>query len=210
MAIDKVSSAVVHRLPRYYRHLQELASSGVVRISSKSLAQRMGLTASQIRQDLNCFGGFGQQGYGYNVESLKNEIGEILGFRNQYRAVMIGVGNIGHALISNFNFKLCGFSLDAAFDIDPSVTGTRVGDVPVYHMDELDQYLKTRHVDIGVLAIPKEAAPSIAERLTNGGVKGLWNFTNIDLHLDTDRVKVENVHFSDNLMVLCYRLTKEN
>ena len=206
---DKVSSAVVHRLPRYYRHLQELTSGGVVRISSKVLAQRMGLTASQIRQDLNCFGGFGQQGYGYNVQSLKTEIEQILGFDNQYRAVIIGVGNIGRALINNFDFALHGFRLEAAFDQNPDIAGREIGSVKVYHADELEIYLKEHRVDVGVLAIPKEVAPAVAERLMKAGIKGLWNFTNMDLHIDTDAVKVENVHFSDSLMVLCYRMSKD-
>lgn len=209
MAKDKISIAVIRRLPRYYRHLDELLQSGVTRMSSRQLAQRMGITASQIRQDLNCFGGFGQQGYGYNVEYLKNEIAAILGVNKLYKAIILGVGNIGRALINNFSFEKRGFQLLAAFDVTEDVVGTEIGGVPVFHIDGLEAYIKENKPDVGVLTLPRSAAPEVASRLVNSGIHGLWNFTNIDLHLDNDSVKVENVHFSDSLMTLCYRLGED-
>lgn len=205
----KVSIAVIRRLPRYYRHLWELRQQGVVRISSGALGKAMGLTASQIRQDLFCFGGFGQQGYGYNVEKLREEIGSILGIDRGHTAVVLGVGNLGHALIQNFKFGNNGFRVEAAFDIDDEVIGTSVGNIPVYSIDELDEYLVQHRVDVGVITVPRGVAPVMAERLVRGGVKGIWNFANVELKLqEAQDVVVENVHFSDSLLTLSYMISK--
>jgi len=209
MAKEKVSQAVVRRLPRYFRHLEELELAGVVRVSSSQLARRMGITASQMRQDLNCFGGFGQQGYGYNVEKLRHEIASILGLDNRTNAVIIGVGNIGRALINNFSFERRGFNLAAAFDLSPQVAGTVLNGVPIHHINTLEDYFGTHATEVAVLTLPAQAAPPMAERLVRCGVRGLWNFTNTDLHLINDAVMVENVHFGDSLMTLCYRLRQE-
>ena len=204
----KVSVAVIRRLPRYYRHLSELMQQGTVRISSSALGRSMGLTASQIRQDLFCFGGFGQQGYGYNVEKLREEIGDILGINRGHTAVVLGAGNLGHALIQNFKFGNNGFNLEAAFDIDDAVIGTSVGNIPVYGIDELDEYLRLHRVDIGVLTVPRSVANTMAEQLVRGGVKGIWNFTNLELKLEgAQDVVVENVHFADSLLTLSYMIS---
>ena len=205
----KVSIAVIRRLPRYYRHLSELRQQGTVRISSGALGRAMGLTASQIRQDLFCFGGFGQQGYGYNVEKLREEIGEILGINRGHTVVVLGVGNLGHALIQNFKFGNNGFSVEAAFDIDDDVIGTNVGNIPVYSIDELDDFLTQHRVDVGVITVPRSVAATMAERLVRGGVKGIWNFANVELKLeDAQDVVVENVHFADSLLTLSYMISK--
>ena len=205
---SKVSIAVIRRLPRYYRHLSELKQEGTVRISSSALGKAMGLTASQIRQDLFCFGGFGQQGYGYNVEKLRDEIGEILGINRGHTAVVLGVGNLGHALIQNFKFGNNGFNVEAAFDIDDAVIGTSVGNIPVYGVDELDDYLALHRVDVGVLTVPRSVAPAMAEQLVRGGVKGIWNFANVELKLENaEHVVVENVHFADSLLTLSYMIS---
>ena len=204
----KVSVAVIRRLPRYYRHLSELMQQGTVRISSSALGRAMGLTASQIRQDLFCFGDFGQQGYGYNVEKLREEIGDILGINRGHTAVVLGVGNLGHALIQNFKFGNNGFNVEAAFDIDDAVIGTSVSNIPVHDIDELDEYLKLHRVDIGVLTVPRSVANSMAEQLVRGGVKGIWNFANVELKLENARdVVVENVHFADSLLTLSYMIS---
>lgn len=202
----KVSIAVIRRLPRYYRQLSELRQRGVVRISSGALAKDMGLTASQIRQDLFCFGGFGQQGYGYNVEKLREEIGGILGINRGNTAVILGAGNLGHALIRNFKFGNNGFSVTAAFDVEDSLVGTKIGSVQVYHADELEEYLRTYRVDVGVLTVPRAFAAEMAQKLADGGVKGIWNFANVELKLDKPDVVVENVHFSDSLLALSYMI----
>lgn len=205
----KVSIAVIRRLPRYYRHLSELRQQGTVRISSGALGRAMGLTASQIRQDLFCFGGFGQQGYGYNVEKLRDEIGEILGINQGHTAVVLGVGNLGHALIQNFKFGNNGFRVEAAFDIDDDVIGTSVGNIPVYSIDELDDFLAQHRVDVGVITVPRSVAANMAERLVRGGVKGIWNFANVELKLENAQdIVVENVHFADSLLTLSYMISK--
>ena len=205
----KVSIAVIRRLPRYYRHLSELRQQGTVRISSGALGRAMGLTASQIRQDLFCFGGFGQQGYGYNVEKLRDEIGEILGINCGHTAVVLGVGNLGHALIQNFKFGNNGVRVEAAFDIDDDVIGTSVGNIPVYSIDELDDFLAQHRVDVGVITVPRSVAATMAERLVRGGVKGIWNFANVELKLEgAEDVVVENVHFADSLLTLSYMISK--
>ncbi len=208
MQRENVSMAVIRRMPKYYRYLHELHKNGVTRISSRALAESMGLTASQVRQDFNCFGGFGQQGYGYNVQTLCNEIASIIGIDRMHKAIIIGVGNIGHALLNNFDFLKCGFTMLAAFDTNPDLVGTSVNDVPIYHIDELSAFNEKNPVEVAVLTLPKSPAPQMAERLVNMGVRGIWNFTNIDLQLKNPDITVEDVHFADSLMTLCYRITK--
>lgn len=202
----KVSTAVIRRLPRYYRHLSELQRKGVVRISSSALGKAMGLTASQIRQDLFCFGEFGQQGYGYKVDVLREEIGEILGINRGHTVIVLGAGNLGRALIENFKFANNGFQLLAAFDVNESVGGQIAG-VPVYHIDQLEEFLREHPVSVGLLTVPKAAALSMAERLVEGGVKGIWNFTNYELSFPERDVVVESVHFSDSLLTLSYLIS---
>ena len=205
---DKVSNAVIRRLPRYYRHLTELRDHGVVRVSSKALGKDMGLTASQIRQDLFCFGEFGQQGYGYKVESLREAIGEILGIHRGHTVVVLGAGNLGRALIENFRFNRNGFQLLAAFDVNASV-GHELSGVPVYHIDRLEDFLKEHPVSVGLLTVPKSAAQEISERLAQAGVRGIWNFTNYELSVPNEDVIVENVHFSDSLLTLSYLISQK-
>lgn len=207
MKKEKVSNAVIRRLPRYYGQLDALYQVGVVRISSSALGKAMNLTASQIRQDLSCFGEFGQQGYGYNVESLRNEIAEILGMNNGHTAIILGAGNLGRALMRNFQFSQNGFHLAAAFDTDPALVGTRIAGVPVLAIDTLDDYLAAHPTSVGVLTVPQSIAISTAQRLIKGGVKGLWNFTNIELGIRDKGVVVENVHFADSLLALSYLIS---
>jgi len=209
MKKTKISTAVIRRLPRYYRHLDDLHRSGTVRISSSALATSMGLTASQIRQDLSCFGEFGQQGYGYNVERLRAEVADILGMNNRHTAIILGAGNLGRALIENFPFQTNGFRLAAAFDVDPTVVGTRLGGIPVYHIDTLEDYIADHPVNVGVLTVPVAVAIDTAQRLVNSGVRGVWNFTNVELPITDPSVKVENVHFADSLLTLSYMISEE-
>ena len=206
MKKENISDAVIRRLPRYYRQLTELCNRGIVRISSHSLGQEMNITASQIRQDFSCFGEFGQQGYGYNVEELRAEIGHILCVDNDHHLIMIGVGNLGHALLQNFHFSEAGFTVDAAFDVSPAVIGTAINDVPVYSMEELDGFLKDHTVDVVVLTVPQSVAQETADRLTGQGIKGFWNFTNVELSCADPEVKFENIHFADSLLTLSYRI----
>lgn len=209
MRREDVSMAVIRRMPKYYRYLDELHQNGVDKISSRALAEQMGLTASQIRQDFNCFGGFGQQGYGYHVDTLRNEIASIIGIDRKHSAVIFGVGNIGRALIRNFNFEQCGFRLLAAFDADKAMAGDVINKIPVLHIDELERFFKENQVDIAILTIPGVYASGMAEQLANLGIKGIWNFTNVELQMKNHDVIVEDVHFSDSMMTLCYRITEE-
>lgn len=204
----KVSTAVIRRLPRYYRHLSELQQAGVVRISSSALGKSMGLTASQIRQDLFCFGEFGQQGYGYKVDSLKEEIGEILGINRGHTVVVLGTGNLGRAIIQNFKFSSNGFRLLAAFDVNPNVVGTSIAGVPVYHADQLEAFLAEHPVSVGMLTVSISAAQSVCDRLVQAGVRGIWNFTNHELDIREKDVVVESVHFSDSLLALSYMISQ--
>ena len=206
MKKENISDAVIRRLPRYYRQLTDLCNRGVVRISSHSLGQEMNITASQIRQDFSCFGEFGQQGYGYNVEELRAEIGHILGVDNNHHLVMIGVGNLGHALLQNFPFSHTGFTVDAAFDVSPTVIGTSVNGVPIYSMNDLDSFIREHSVDVVVLTIPQSVAQDIANRLIDLGVRGFWNFTNVELSSPNPDVQFENIHFADSLLTLSYRI----
>lgn len=201
----KVSIAVIRRLPRYYRYLSDLLMMDITRVSSKELSARMGITASQIRQDLNCFGGFGQQGYGYNVESLYNEIGNILGVTRKFNAIIIGAGNMGQALAHYGNFEKRGFDIVGIFDVKPELIGTKMKNVEIMHLDKVEEFAKNNHVDIGIITVPYEQTPDVAERLAGIGVKGLWNFSPMDLKLPYDIV-IENVHLSDSLMVLGYKI----
>jgi AT-rich DNA-binding protein len=202
----EISKAVVNRLPRYYRYLGDLLEKDVVRISSKELSEKMKVTASQIRQDLNNFGGFGQQGYGYNVEYLHSEIGKILGLDTKYNIIIIGAGNLGLALANYADFERRGFYVKCIFDINPSLIGTYIRGIPVRAGDELEEYLKNNKVDIAAITVPKTKAPGIASELVKWGVKGIWNFAPTDLNLPKE-VTVENVHLAESLMKLSYKLS---
>ena len=208
MKRQNVSDAVIRRLPRYYRYLDDLHIRGTVRISSSTLGEKMGITASQIRQDLSCFGEFGQQGYGYNVEELRSEIGHILGVDNQHSIIIVGVGNLGRALMQNFHFHDTGFLLEAAFDVSPALVGSRVAGTPILDMTELDQFVRARRPDVAVLTVPQAAAQATANRLIDLGVRGFWNFTNVELSSDDPGVRFEDVHFADSLLTLSYRITE--
>lgn len=210
MKKEKISSAVIRRLPRYYRHLDDLLRAGTVRISSSSLARSMGLTASQIRQDLSCFGGFGQQGYGYNVERLRSEVADILGMNRDHTVAILGAGNLGRALMENFPFKSNGFRLVAAFDVDPELVGAQISGTPVYHVDELERRLRDEPVSVCVLTVPAGVAEPTALRLARCGVTGIWNFTNVELpQQDMPSVQIEDVHFADSLLTLSYMISEE-
>lgn len=209
MKRNHVSSAVIRRLPRYYRHLDDLRQLGVERVSSSALGHALGLTASQIRQDLSCFGEFGQQGYGYNVETLREEVAQILGMDQGHTAVIIGAGNLGRALIENFRFSLHGFRLLAAFDVLPDVVGSKIAVIPILHIDQLEEFAARNPVNVGVLTVPKDVAVETAERLVRLGVRGIWNFTNMELSISDPSIVVENVHFGDSLLALSYMISEE-
>lgn len=200
----KVSNNVIRRLPRYLRKLDELSESGVDKISSRQLGDLLGLTSSQVRQDFNCFGEFGQQGYGYNVAALRAQIAGIMGMERGFTAILVGVGNIGRALMENFCFADWGVKLAAAFDIKPALIGTEFNGVHIYGMDELESYLAEHDTDISVLTVPKTAAIPVTERLTKSGIDAIWNFTNVELTEPNSSTIVENVHFSDSLLSLSY------
>ncbi len=204
----KVSNNVIRRLPRYLRKLDELTENGVSRISSFELGQQLGLTPSQIRQDFSCFGEFGQQGYGYNVVALRGQIAVILGMDRGYKAILIGVGNIGHALMDNFCFSDWGFQLSAAFDVKPELFGTTFNGVPIYSAEFLGDYLDTQHPDIAVLTVPKDAAIRVTKLLTEHGIEAIWNFTNVELTEPNSDTIVENIHFSDSLLSLSYYVSE--
>ena len=201
-----VSSAVIKRLPRYHRYLSELMREGIFRISSAQLSRLMNVTASQIRQDLNCFGGFGQQGYGYNVKYLHSKISELLGVNEGFRAVIVGAGNLGRALAATHMFDRRGVVRVAMFDVDPNLVGTKICDTPVYHVDELYEFCKRENISIGVLSVPKDAAREVSETMIKAGVKGLWNFANMELEFANEDVVIENIHLGDSLMKLCYEI----
>ena len=200
----KVSNNVIRRLPRYLRKLDELQENGISRISSFELGQQLGLTPSQIRQDFSCFGEFGQQGYGYNVSGLREQIASILGMDRGYRAILVGVGNIGHALMDNFSFAECGVELAAAFDVKESLIGTEFKGVPILAETQLEEYLKTHDIAVAVLCVPKEVAVNVTKILTDNGIEAIWNFTNMELTEPNSPIIVENVHFSDSLLSLSY------
>ncbi|MBR1663252.1 MAG: redox-sensing transcriptional repressor Rex [Ruminococcus sp.] len=201
-----VSASVIKRLPRYYRFLGELIKQGTERISSRELAALMKLTASQIRQDLNCFGGFGQQGYGYNVEELHTQIGRILGVDRKFSTILIGAGNLGRAIASHINFESRGCLLIGMFDSNPKMTGKAVAGSTVRHTDELEFFCRTHKPEVAVLCIPKDNTQAIAEQLVGLGVKAFWNFSHYDLSVDHENIVVENVHLGDSLLTLTYRV----
>lgn len=201
----RVSEAVIRRLPKYYRYLMELKKNGVKRVSSNELGQKMGLTASQIRQDFNCFGGFGQQGYGYNVAELCEEFKKILGLDRQYNMVVVGAGNLGQALANYSGFEREGFFIRAMFDVNPRLIGMSIRGIEIYDVDDLRSYAASHNIDIGVICTPKEKAQEVAELLVSCGIKYIWNFAPIDVVLPND-VIVENVHLSDSLYILSYRI----
>ena len=203
----KISDAVVRRLPRYYRYLDDLHSKGIVRISSSTLGERMGITASQIRQDLSCFGEIGQQGYGYNVEYLYQEIGRILGLDKTHHLIIVGAGNLGQALANYMNFERRGFIFTGVFDNNPALYGRKIRGIEVRPMEEVAEFVEQNNVDIAVLTIPKNSAEEVAERLVSVGIKAIWNFAHVDLKVPKE-VQVENVHLSDSLMKLSYMLER--
>ncbi len=204
---DGVSISVIKRLPRYYRFLGELKENGVVRISSKDLSEKMGFTASQIRQDLNCFGGFGQQGYGYNIESLYNEIGNILGVNSNRKAILIGAGNLGKAVALHMSFEQRGFNVIGVFDRNKALSGQMLRGLPIRHTDGLYNFCKDNSPTVAVLCIPSAAAKELAPQLVELGIKGFWNFSHYDISADYPQVAVENVHLSDSLMTLSYHVS---
>lgn len=204
----KVSNNVIRRLPRYLRKLDELTDAGVSRISSGELGRQLGLTPSQIRQDFSCFGEFGQQGYGYNVAELRAEIGHILGIDNGHRLIVIGVGHLGHALLQNFDFEKVGFRIDSAFDVSPALIGTEIRGVTVHSMDELEEYVASYHPNVAVLTVPQNVAQPLADRLIGLGVRGFWNFTNVELSTKEEGVFFEDIHFVDTLLTLSYRISQ--
>ncbi len=204
-----ISSAVINRLPRYYRYLRDLLDSGVQRINSAELSRIMGVTASQIRQDFNCFGGFGQQGYGYNIANLYENIGELLGVREGNTAIIVGCGNLGRALAPSRVFSKRGVTLEALFDISPHIVGGSCGGLVVKDMSELESYCNSYKPKIAVLCVPRFAAEETARRLVDAGIVGIWNFTNVEFTKEELGVPVENVHLGDTLMTLCYSLREE-
>lgn len=201
-----VSDAVIKRLPRYHRYLGELLADGRLRISSSELSKLMKVTASQIRQDLNCFGGFGQQGYGYNIKYLYGKISELLGVEENYTAVICGAGNLGRALAATRMFEKRGVRRVAMFDIDERIVDTEICGIKVYHIDELYDFCQREKVDIGVITVPRTATHRVAQTLVQAGVKGIWNFASTELEIEADGVTVENVHLGDSLMRLCYEM----
>lgn len=205
MIEKKISKAVVARLPRYHRYLGELMNHGIERISSTELGKIMNLKASQIRQDLNYYGGFGQQGYGYHVASLYEEIGKILGLSRQHNMIIVGAGNLGQALTNYMSFEKNGFIIKGLFDVNPMMKELSVRGIKIRMMDEIEPFIKKEHIEIATLTLPKSRAEEVAQKLVNCGIKAIWNFAHIDLKLPSD-VVVENVHLSDSLMTLSYRL----
>lgn len=203
----KISSAVIRRLPRYYRYLGELIESGVQRISSKELSDRMKVTASQIRQDLNNFGGFGQQGYGYNVAYLYTEIGKILGLDKQHNMIIVGGGNLGQALANYINFEKQGFVIKGIFDVNPVLKGLSVRGIEIHMLEDLEEFIHKEEIQIAALTLPKSKAEEMADLLVKYGIKAIWNFAHLDLQVPDD-VLVENVHLSESLMQLSYNLTR--
>lgn len=207
---EHVSISVIRRLPRYYRFLGELVKTGVTRISSRELSQKMGLTASQIRQDLNCFGGFGQQGYGYNTGLLRSEVGSILGLNSKKPTILVGAGNIGRAIALNMDFENLGFNLMGIFDINKEIIGTEIRDVSVMDMSMLEDFCKEHHPQIAILTVPHAVAPSIVDHLIGLGIIGFWNFTHYDFSVKYPGVVIENVHLGDSLMTLSYLVKNLN
>lgn len=206
MEAKEISQAVIGRLPRYFRYLGELKDEGIERVSSQELSDIMQVTASQIRQDLNNFGGFGQQGYGYNVEYLYEEIGKILGLDKKHNLIIVGAGHLGQALVNYRDFERRGFIFRGIFDINPQICGTEIHGITVRPMDEMEWFVKDMDIDIAVLTVPKSGAVEVAEQLVSYGIRGIWNFAHVDLHVP-EGIQVESVHLSDSLMKLSYNLS---
>lgn len=209
MGSKYVSSSVIKRLPRYYRYLGFLKESGMVRISSRELADRMGLSASQIRQDLNNFGGFGQQGYGYNIESLYSEIGKILGVDSGFKTILVGAGNLGHTIALQIDYEKRGFDLVAIFDKKENLSGQMINGIPIRAAKDMEDFCKDNGIKVAILCVPYEAAKEIVPHLVNAGVIGFWNFSHYSIKEDYPNVAVENVHLNDSLMTLCYQVLHE-
>ena len=205
MAKKDISQAVIQRLPRYYRYLEDLMDQGIERISSSELSKRMKLTASQIRQDLNNFGGFGQQGYGYNIKNLHDEIAKILNIDNEHDMVIVGAGHLGQALANYTNFRKRGFIVKAIFDKDPSIIGNMVGEIQIQPMEKLESVIKENDIKMAAVCIPKGPAIKVVEQLIDAGIVGIWNFAHVDLDVP-DNIVIENVHLSESLMRLSYRM----
>lgn len=206
---NEVPMVVIKRLPRYYRYLGELIKQGVNRISSAALSEKMSVTASQVRQDFNCFGGFGQQGYGYNVPNLYAKIGDILGLNHGYSLIVIGAGNMGHALLNYANLEKRGFRVIGIFDNDEKKIGTKIKGIEVCNIKYLEDFCTENHVDIAALSLPRSEVRDVAQKLIAAGIHGLWNFSYTEIAVPDD-VAIENVHLSDSLMTLSYKITKKN
>ena len=205
----QISMAVIRRLPKYYRYLRDLLDRDIYRISSKELSEIIGFTASQIRQDLNNFGGFGQQGYGYNVEELYNEIGKILGIDKGYNTVIVGAGNLGQAIANYSGFQKSGFEIKALFEANPRLIGLKIRDLEIFDIDDIEEYIEKNDIEIAVICTPKESAQDIADRLSKSRISGIWNFAPVDLILPENLV-VENVHLTESLYTLSYLLNEKN
>ena len=205
-----ISNNVIRRLPRYLRKLDDLFGAGEERISSGELGRQMGLTPSQIRQDFSCFGEFGQQGYGYNIDSLRKEIGQILGTYRDYSAILVGPGHLGTALVENFNFIIEGYSFLGSFDVRPEKIGSTVGGYPIFDIATLGDFVREHKVDIAILTVPREVAQDLTDVLVSAGIRAIWNFTNIELDVGDTDVLVENIHFADSLLVLTYHLAEQD
>ena len=209
MKDKKVPEVVAKRLPRYYRYLDELVKKNTLRISSGELSKKMGVTASQIRQDFNFFGGFGQQGYGYNVEQLKNEIASILGLDLGVKTILLGAGYLGHALANHSNFEKRGFKLIGIFDTDKTIIGKKINNVEVFDVALLESFIKKEKPEIAILAVPKNVSQKCANELISYGIKGIWNFSYAEIKTDSD-IPIENVHLSDSLMTLSYKIRSKD
>lgn len=205
--MKKISDAVIRRLPKYYRYLSELERQGVEKISSSELSEKMGLNASQIRQDFNCFGGFGQQGFGYYVKVLKSEIQAIIGLKRSYNMIIVGLGNIGQALASYKSFKKEGFYVIGAFDVNPKLIGKEINGITVQHVDQMKAFAQQHEIGIGIICTPEQYAASVAQSMADCGINAIWNFAPIDLQCGD--VIVENVHLSDSLYTLAYRFNEK-
>jgi redox-sensing transcriptional repressor len=205
-----ISKNVIRRLPRYLHKLDDLANNGEDRISSGELGRQMGLTPSQIRQDFSCFGEFGQQGYGYSIAPLREQVGQILGLDRSYSVILVGVGNIGHALIENFSLIIQGYRLLGAFDERPELIGTKIGETLVYDSNDLTDFIRRNRVDIAILTVPRDAAQELTDKMTAAGIRAIWNFTNKELTTGDSGVLVEDIHFADSFLTLTYYLTEED
>ncbi len=209
MKKERISNSVIARLPRYYRCVEELYLTNCIRVSSATLSERLGFTASQIRQDFSCFGEFGLQGYGYNVKKLRYEIREILGLNSRNTAILVGCGNLGQALLKNFDFEACGFFMLTAFDTDPSKVGTQIGPIHVMESRRLRQFVEAERPTMAVLTVPRDSAVEAAGLLAELGIEAIWNFVGCDLHVEDRGVLVEQVSFADSLLTLSYRINEK-